>query len=259
MLNLPFYVNSLIVFEVNKKICLNCGHRISDEFCPHCGQKSDTARITPKSLIKSDILGLIWHVEARFFRTLKHVLLGPGRMAMDYISGKRIKYYNLFSLLLILFGFNVLALHFYLDLNPNPNEILEESSKIIDFFSKYSKTILFALIPIFALNGWILFKRMKLNLAEHIIIASVSLSGILTILLLDDLISIIGIYEPLSKIINILDKILVFGLLLFPVFTYCNAFKNLYSKLGLLWRLSVFYILLGIEIFAIIILLYKIF
>lgn len=242
---------------MSKKSCLNCGHTISGEFCSHCGQKSDTARITPHSLIKNDILGSIWHVEAKFFHTLKDVLFKPGQTAMDYISGKRIKYYNLFSLLLILFGFNVLALHFYLDLNPK--EIPADSSNIIDFFSKYSKTILFVLIPILALNAWILFKRIKLNLAEHIIIASVSLSAILTILLLDDVISIIGIYDPLSKIINILDKILVYGLLLFPTFTYFNAFKNLYSKSGLLWRLAVFYVLLGIEIFAIIILIYKIF
>ncbi|MEI7489317.1 MAG: DUF3667 domain-containing protein, partial [Chryseobacterium sp.] len=179
---------------MNKKSCLNCGHSISDEFCPHCGQKSDTARITPRSLIRGDILGSIWHVEARFFRTLKHVLFGPGRMAMDYISGKRIKYYNLFSLLLILFGFNALGLHFYMDLNPN--EIPADSSTIIDFFSKYSKTILFALIPVLALNGWILFKRIKLNLAEHVIIASVILSGILTLILFDDAISIIGLYKP---------------------------------------------------------------
>ncbi|KFF12228.1 DUF3667 domain-containing protein [Chryseobacterium soli] len=242
---------------MTKKSCLNCGHRISGEFCSHCGQKSDTERITLSSLIKSDILGSIWHVESKFFRTLKHVLLNPGTMAINYIAGKRIAYYNLFSLLLILFGFNALALHFYLDLNPN--KFPEESSKIIDFFSQYSKTILFSLIPILALNGWILFKRMMLNLAEHVIIASVSLSGILAILLVDDLVSIISIYKPLSTIIDSVDKILVSGFLLFPAFTYYNAFKASYSKLGLFWRLSVFYSALGIEILAIIILLYKIF
>lgn len=242
---------------MSKKSCLNCGNRISDEFCSHCGQKTDTARITPHSLIKSDILGSVWHVEARFFRTLKHVLFNPGRMAMDYISGKRVKYYNLFSLLLILFGFNVLALHFYLDLNPQ--EIPDSSDNIVDFFSKYSKTILFGLIPILALNGWIMFRRIKLNLAEHIIIACVSLSGILVLLLIDDVISIIGIYEPLSKIIDILDKILMIGVTIFPAFTYFNASKNIYSKLGLVWRLGVFYILLVVECFTIITLLYNIF
>lgn len=239
-----------------KKSCLNCGHSISDEFCSHCGQKSDTARITPKSLIRTDILGSIWHIEDKFFRTLKHILLNPGKMATDYIAGKRIRYYNIFSLLLILFGFNVLALHFYLDLNPD--EIPEDSSNIMDFFSKYSKTILFALIPILALNSWILFKRVKLNFAEHIIIASVSLCGILTLILVDDIISIIEIYKPLSKIFAVIDKILVFGIVLFPAFTYFNAFKSSYSTLGILWRLILFYVLWGIGIFIIIILLYKI-
>jgi hypothetical protein len=98
---------------MNKKRCLNCGHPISDEFCAHCGQKADTARITIHSLIKNDILGSIWHVEAKFFHTLKDILFRPGKTAMEYISGKRIRYNNFISLLLILFGFNVLSYHYY--------------------------------------------------------------------------------------------------------------------------------------------------
>ncbi|MFP3595248.1 DUF3667 domain-containing protein [Chryseobacterium sp. SIMBA_029] len=242
---------------MNKKSCLNCGYPVSGEFCSHCGQKSDTARITSHSLFKNDILGSIWHVEARFFRTIQHVLLGPGKMATDYISGKRITYYNLFSLLLILFGFNVLALHFYLDLNPA--EIPDGSTNIIGFFSKYSKTILFGLIPIFAFNGWILFKRIKLNLAEHVILASVILSGILLLLLLDDIISIIGIYKPLLKITDVIDKMFILSILLFPAFTYCNAFRSSYSHLELIGRIAVFYLLMIIEILLFIVLFYKIF
>lgn len=242
---------------MNKKSCLNCGHRISDEFCSHCGQRSDTTRITPNSLIKTDILGSVWHIEAKFFHTVKYVLLSPGKMATDYISGKRMKYYNVFSFLLILFGFNVLALHFYLDIaSVNINK---QGSNIIDFFSKYSKASLLGLIPVLALNAFILFKRMKLNLAEHVIIAVVSLSGILVILLLDDIISIIGIYEPLLKVTDILDKILVAGFLLFPAFTYFNAFNGSYSKAGLGWRIFVFYLLIVIEIVLFILLFYNVF
>ncbi|WP_139785408.1 DUF3667 domain-containing protein [Chryseobacterium phocaeense] len=242
---------------MNQKNCLNCGHRISDEFCPHCGQKSGTARITPNSLITGDILGSIWHIEARFFRTLKHILWSPGKMAMDYIAGKRVRYYNLFSLLLILFGFNVLALHFYMDLSSI--EINEENSKLIDFFSRYSKASLFGLIPVMALNGWMLFRRANLNLAEHVIIAVVALCGILVILLADDFISILQLYSPLRKIMNVLDKILVFGLILFPGFTYFNAFRSFYPVFGLIWRTLVFFLLMLIEIALIFIVIYKIF
>ncbi len=42
---------------MSRKSCLNCGHFISGEYCSHCGQKSDTERITPKLLIMNDIFG----------------------------------------------------------------------------------------------------------------------------------------------------------------------------------------------------------
>jgi hypothetical protein len=241
---------------MNPKSCLNCGHEISDEFCSHCGQKADTARITPRSLIKTDILGSIWHIEERFFRSLKHVLFRPGKMAMDYISGKRIKYYNLFSLLLILFGFNVLTMHFYLDLNPN--EIQKESSKIFEFFSRYSKIILFVIIPILGTNAYFIFKRMKLNIAEHFIIGTVSLLGILIIFLFNDMVSLIGLWKPAAKIFGILEKASFILFILFPAVTYWNAFKKSYSKPGLLWRVSLLYVLMGIESLVIIAILYRI-
>ncbi|MCS3869989.1 hypothetical protein J3D55_002905 [Chryseobacterium ginsenosidimutans] len=242
---------------MNKKSCLNCGHSISDEFCPHCGQKADTARITPHSLIKNDILGSIWHVETRFFQTLKDILFRPGTTATDYISGKRIRYNNFISLLLILFGFNVLGLHFY-EKFAGP-ETLANDSEIRDFFSKYSKMILFVIIPMLAGNAYFLFKRIKLNIAEHFIIGTVSLLGILIIFLLSDIASLIGLWKPVSKIFNIFDKI-IFGLsILFPAVTYWNAFKNSYSKPGLLWRVLILYVLMGVESLAIIIALYRIF
>jgi hypothetical protein len=242
---------------MNKKSCLNCGHSISDEFCAHCGQKSDTARITPLSLIKNDILGSIWHVEAKFFHTLKDILFRPGKTALNYISGKRIRYNNFISLLLILFGFNVIGLHFY-ERFASP-ETLADDSEIKDFFSKYSKTILFVIIPMLAINAYFLFKRIKLNIAEHFIIGTVSLLGILIIFLLDDVVSLIGLWKPVSKIFNGISKIL-FGLFIFfPAITYWNAFKNSYSKPGLSWRVLLLYVLMGIESLIIIAVLYKIF
>ncbi|UZT98501.1 DUF3667 domain-containing protein [Chryseobacterium fluminis] len=242
---------------MNKKSCLNCGHSISGEFCAHCGQKADTARITVHSLIKNDILGSIWHVEARFFNTLKDILLRPGKTAKDYISGKRIRYSNFISLLLILFGFNVLGLHFYEKFAPS--ETLANNSDIKDFFSKYSKTILFVIIPMLAVNAYLLFKKVKFNIAEHFIIGTVSLLGILILFLLDDIVSLIGLWKPVSKIFDIFGKV-IFGLfILFPAVTYWNAFKNSYSKIGLLWRVLILYALMGIESFAIIIILYRIF
>lgn len=231
---------------MSKKSCLNCGHSVSDEFCPHCGQKGDTGRITPFLFVKNDILGSIWHVEARFLNTLKEILIKPGVTATNYISGQRIKYYNFISLMLILFGFNVIALHLYLDISKI--DLQADSSKTIDFFSKYSKATLLILIPVLACNAWIVFRKIKYNLAEHFVISTVSLIGILTFFLADDLISIAGTYKPLSKISNLIDSVLEIAFVFFPAFTYINAFRKKYSFAGLTWRIIVFYILVFSEI-----------
>lgn len=242
---------------MEKKSCLNCGHPVSGEFCAHCGQKSDTARITPASLIRNDILGSIWHIEARFFHTLKEILFRPGRTAMNYIAGKRIRYNNFISLLLVLFGFNVIGLHFY-ERFASPEELANDSM-VKDFFSKYSKTVLFVIIPMLGAHAYFIFKRIKLNIAEHFIIGTVSLLGILILFLLDDMVSLMGLWKPVSKIFNGIDKIL-FGLsVLFPAITYWSAFKNIYSKAGLLWRVLILYVLMGMESLVIIAVLYKIF
>lgn len=231
---------------MNKKRCMNCGHSVSDEYCAHCGQKSDTARITPVLFIKNDVLGSIWHVEARFLNTLKEILIRPGITATNYISGKRIRYYNFISLLLILFGFNVIAFHLYVD--TAKIDLKTEDSKTIDFFTKYSKATLLLLIPILACNGWIVFRKIKFNLAEHFVIATISLIGILVFFLTDDLISIMGTYKPLSGISDGIDRVLETAFIFFPAFVYINAFRKRYSWAGLAWRLLVFYILVLSEV-----------
>ncbi|NML57345.1 DUF3667 domain-containing protein [Chryseobacterium cheonjiense] len=242
---------------MNQKSCLNCGHSVSDEFCPHCGQKTDTARITPKSIIKNDILGSIWHVEARFFNTLKDIIFRPGKTAMDYIAGKRIRYNNFIPLLLVLFSFNVLGLHYYEKFASA--EVLADDSEVKDFLSKYSKAVLFVIIPMLAVNAYFLFRRIKLNIAEHFIIGTVSLLGILILFLLDDIVSLIGLWKPVSKIFFVIDQLLFGIALLFPAVTYWNAFKNSYTSWGMVWRVVGLYFLMGLESTVIGLILYEIF
>ncbi|UPQ76593.1 DUF3667 domain-containing protein [Chryseobacterium nepalense] len=242
---------------MNQKSCLNCGHSVSDEFCPHCGQKTDTARITPRSIIKNDILGSIWHFEARFFNTLRNIIFSPGKTAMNYIAGKRIRYNNFIPLLLVLFSFNVLGLHYYEKFAPA--EVLAEDSEVKDFLSKYSKAILFIVIPMLAVNAYFLFRRIKLNIAEHFIIGTVSLLGILTLFLLDDIVSLISLWKPVSRIFNSIDRALFGIAVLFPAVTYWNAFKNSFTTWELAWRVAGLYFLMGLESSVIGLILYEVF
>jgi hypothetical protein len=51
-----------------------------------------------------DLLHGVFHIERGILFTLKQVVIRPGYSARDYISGKRVSYYNIFYLMVIILG-----------------------------------------------------------------------------------------------------------------------------------------------------------
>ena len=84
--------------------CLNCGKELTDKYCSGCGQKADTHRITFKNFLFHDLLHGNFHIERGILFAAKEALIRPGKAALDYISGKRKRYYNVFYLILLTFG-----------------------------------------------------------------------------------------------------------------------------------------------------------
>ena len=59
--------------------CLNCGQDIGDSnYCSNCGQVNDTRRLTFIELI-GESLSNFFAVDGRIFRTLRDVLIKPGK------------------------------------------------------------------------------------------------------------------------------------------------------------------------------------
>lgn len=68
--------------------CRNCGTDFADNFCPRCGQKWGVGRVGWDT-VRKDIL-LIWGMDTRSLcYTLVQLLLRPGYLISDYISGRR--------------------------------------------------------------------------------------------------------------------------------------------------------------------------
>lgn len=90
--------------------CLNCNHPldISDKFCPNCGQKNTTKRLTIKDFV-DEFLANFYAYDSKVKRTIISLFTKPGIAAMDFITGKRLYYANPFrfylSLSLIYFIF----------------------------------------------------------------------------------------------------------------------------------------------------------
>lgn len=93
--------------------CLNCNRSVENKYCSFCGQKIDTHRLTPRHFFFHDIVHGVWHLDKGIFYTLKQAIIRPGSASLDYILGRRIAFYNIFYLCLILIGINLFLNHWY--------------------------------------------------------------------------------------------------------------------------------------------------
>ena len=68
--------------------CHNCEHDFTGNFCPYCSQRAGTHRITWETLRQQ--LMLLWGLDNRSLSyTILQLLLRPGYLIRDYISGRR--------------------------------------------------------------------------------------------------------------------------------------------------------------------------
>jgi hypothetical protein len=75
------------------EFCLNCGTKLLDTFCHHCGQKDIPQRQTLGELW-TNFISSFWSYEGKFFRTTKYLVTKPGFLAEEYCAGKRESYYH---------------------------------------------------------------------------------------------------------------------------------------------------------------------
>jgi hypothetical protein len=73
--------------------CLNCGTKLQDFFCHHCGQKDIPRRQTLGELF-SNFISSFWSYEGKFFLTTKYLITKPGFLTVEYNNGKRESYYH---------------------------------------------------------------------------------------------------------------------------------------------------------------------
>lgn len=75
------------------EFCLNCGTKLLDSYCYHCGQKDLPKRQTMRELIEN-FIGSFFSFESKFFKTVKYLLFKPGFLPIEYIQGRRESYYH---------------------------------------------------------------------------------------------------------------------------------------------------------------------
>lgn len=161
--------------------CANCNGIVDSNFCPTCGQKKGIHRITIGHVFHEGIHSLT-HADKGFLLLVKELVTRPGLVAKEYIDGKRKRYFNPLSFLVIssaLFATFANATGFMDRLTGGggaraggrrPSEEWLEVFKIASHSGKWL-TLLF-IAPLFAILSWLFFIKKKYNYAENFVLHS---------------------------------------------------------------------------------------
>lgn len=161
-------------------ICKNCHNQYIGSYCNVCGQKT-THRLDIKHILH-EAVHVFTHTDKGIFSLIPKILFQSGKVALDYVSGKTKRHFNIFQYLLIVVGIVTLIIsktRFMeatletmntLSGAPISAKMSATQKEIIGFFQKYINLVLFAFIPVFALFSWLFFKSKRYNYAENVVL-----------------------------------------------------------------------------------------
>jgi hypothetical protein len=230
--------------------CLNCDAPLQGKFCPNCGQKADSHRITTKHFLMHDILHGVWHFENKILYTIKQSVFRPGYAAIEYIQGKRIRYYNVFYITAVLLGISLFLSHYSDIYYDKIFHVTEDTSmdKLDLVITKYQKIISLCFIPFAAINSYLLFRRSNLNFPEHVIIAGFSFLGVVVVSLITVILGFLEIIFE-ARFLDFLTYTTPFIFLTLFSITYYQAFRQ--TNKGIWWKLIAWNLLIIIEFMTI--------
>jgi hypothetical protein len=102
--------------ETTRARCRNCGEPLRGPFCHRCGQSRMELHRSLRALA-AELAGDLWGYDSRLLRTVRVLLLHPGRLSLDYLQGRRVRYVGpirlyLLSALLFFALFAIAESHF---------------------------------------------------------------------------------------------------------------------------------------------------
>lgn len=170
--------------------CLNCGTSLlaGQHFCAQCGQKAETHRISLHE-ITHDAVHYFTHADKGIFHLLKALAKHPGKVAQEYIAGRRKMYFKPLNFFLIVAGIVVFMTSSLYKEYPRPNNrpartagptptaeqikkyqaMGERAAKVNKFTGKYSNVINMLATPFLTLFFWLCYRRGRYSYLEHLV------------------------------------------------------------------------------------------
>jgi hypothetical protein len=122
-------------------VCPNCRKILSNEdvFCPKCGQKRlDEKDFLVRKLIAKSF-GDFFHFDSKFIHTLIPLLFKPGKLTVEFMQGRRAKYFQPFKMFLFISVFYFILAGFGLNHFNNNDQSKTNAVTINKLYSSINK------------------------------------------------------------------------------------------------------------------------
>lgn len=212
--------------------CKNCGAPLAGNFCQNCGQSTHIHKITVKHLLH-EFFHALTHADKGFLFLMKELITRPGYVAQEYLEGKRKKYFNPLSFLVIaaaIWSLIVLKTGYFESMGSMetrgayrlPKEISWYFSESMRIILAYGKIIILVITaPLLAFLSWIFFRKQKNTYAENLVL-NAFLSGQINLVMVIIFIPAFLLFGH-SKMNNNIYQIVF---LVYMMIAYHQFFKN---------------------------------
>lgn len=73
------------------RTCLNCATLLTDAFCAHCGQRAGDAHLSVREIFH-EVAAEHFGLDTKVARTLAALVRHPGRLTVEFLAGRRVRY-----------------------------------------------------------------------------------------------------------------------------------------------------------------------
>lgn len=210
-------------------ICINCQSQSHKDFvyCPKCSQKMQLHRLTFHDILHEGI-HYFTHADKGLFQLIRDLAVKRGRVAREFIEGKRKKYFPPMT-----FFFLVIAINLFVSTKTDDHtnfdiakayphvttisdpvekarwvEIYTRRERGVHFINTNINTIAMVSLPIIAFVFWLFYRRSRYNYVEHLV-AGMYMFGFYTLFIIvaASVGYLLGIPENVVYIVSMLFQI----------------------------------------------------
>jgi hypothetical protein len=163
--------------------CKNCGHLFEGHFCSQCGQEVRLEGDTVKEMIKHRWHHWLHSLEI-FLHTTWHLILRPGTVVNEFISGRRQTWYNAANYFVLIGSIAALVVIFlrpfdsftaesygemYRQMGVEMSEAgMKGGAASMVWLNKHYNLLLLLTIPFLAIGSWLANRKAGRHLGHHL-------------------------------------------------------------------------------------------